>query len=54
MQNSRVFHRSGAGDHLRYLRDFRRDKDRHVREEQPDKIIAFGFVLPELVPIDFT
>ena len=52
VQNGSVFHRTWARDHLCHLRDFLRDEDRHVREEQPDEVKTIGFMLPELVPVD--
>ena len=52
VQNGGVFHRARARDHLCHLRDFRRNEDRHVREEQPNKVKTLGFMLPEFVPVD--
>ena len=49
MQNGGVLHGPGTGNHLRNLGDFWRNENRDIREKQSDKVIASGFMLPQLV-----
>ena len=51
MQDGSVLHVTRPWNHLRYLRDLRRDENRNIRKEQANEIIAFCLMLPEFITV---
>ena len=54
MENGRIFHGTGPRNHLSHLRNFRCNKDRHIREKQSNKVVTLSLMLPELAGINIT